>query len=144
MRKTSVTILNHPSQLRPLSVWRFKRTRGLGRFKFPETFQHKERDLWESDLNRYYYACGCDTGAKGVVIFTFAASALCVWRWSHAQSTLLQATILLIVAAVAGGLIGKLIGLAIAGRKLELLKRDVIAAWKIDPLPTPERTILCG
>ena len=142
MRKT--TTFTHPSELRPLSVWRFKRTRGIGQLALPETLGHEKRELWQQELNRYYYACGCDTGAKAVVLFALAAGAWCGWRWSHGGISPLAVLKWIGFAAVAGGVVGKVIGLAIAGRKLELLKREVIAAWKLEPVAPTHADILCG
>lgn len=146
MRKKITTTLTHPSQLRPLSAWRFKRRPGLGKICLPESLAHERRDFWQQEINRYYYACGCDTGAKGVVLCVLAAAAWCLWRWSQGSldwSTALKA---LGLASVGGALLGKTVGLAIAARRLELVKREVLAAWKLPPRDGPplRPEPLCG
>lgn len=145
MPQPNITTLQHPTQLNPLSVWRFLRTRGLGRLALPGSMQSESRERWERELNRHYYACGCDTGAKGVVLFTLATLARHAWQWHYGHSPALgRAVLVTFLAAIAGGLVGKFIGLAIAGRKLDLLKKEITDAWKVPPPRHEEPTIDCG
>jgi len=139
-----VTTLTHPTQLHRLRVWRFARTRGLGRLKLPPEVSESHREQWENDLNRYYYACGCDTGAKGIVLATVAMMIYAGWQWSQGHISLGRGALLIGVAAVVGAIIGKLVGLAIADRKLKLLKREILRTWKPERRSHSTHIILCG
>jgi hypothetical protein len=139
-----VTTLTDPTQLHRLHVWRFARTRGLGRLKLPPEVPESHREQWENDLNRYYYACGCDTGAKGIVLAAVATVIYAWWQWSRGHISLGRGALLVGIAAVAGAIIGKLIGLAIADRKLKLLKREILRTWKTHERAHTTHIILCG
>jgi hypothetical protein len=139
-----VTTLTHPTQLHRLRVWPFGRTRGLGRLKLPPELSESHREQWESDLNRYYYACGCNAGAKGVVLATVAMMIYAGWQWSYGHISLGRGGLLVGVGAIVGAIIGKLIGLAIADRKLKLLKREILRTWKVEQPSNSMHIILCG
>lgn len=139
-----VTTLTHPTQLNRLQVWRFGRTRGLGRLKLPPELPESHREQWERDLNRYYYACGCSAGAKGIVLATVAMMIYAGWQWSRGHISLGRGALLVGAAAIVGAIIGKLIGLAIAERKLKLLKREILQTWKVEQPSNSTHIILCG
>lgn len=74
---------------------------------------------WERQLNRHYFACGCETGSVAVVAVLLAGStawaaglAPGLWRWWSAPAGLALAAIL-----------GKLAGLGVSRMKVRRLLR---------------------
>lgn len=121
------TILEHSSQLNALHTFPLLRTPGLGVLRLGgEMARHENREKWQRELNRSYHACGCDTGAKGLLIgllagLIAAAAGSAPWfSW--------QAAGIVFGSALAGAAIGKIIGLARAQIRLGRTIREIAAA----------------
>lgn len=123
-------LVYHPSQLNSLSTLPWAHRSGIGKIVLADSFQHDRKDQFESALNKSYYACGCDQGAKalilGLLLFAIAGGAGHVnaaWPWSQTISTILGGSILM-------ALTGKLIGLMAANRRLKQTVREIQTDWK--------------
>jgi len=142
MRKRDFQV-NHPSELNVLIVPRFVRKRGLGKITLSATFEHPEKQKWETDINRYYYACGCASGAKGLMFMLVLGLAASLAAYLLDALSLKQLIVLPIVAAISGAVVGKIAGLARAHRRLVRVVHTVQAHWK--PADKQERPIIvCG
>jgi uncharacterized membrane protein YeaQ/YmgE (transglycosylase-associated protein family) len=142
MRKRDFQI-NHPSELNVLIVPRLVRKRGLGKITLSPTFNHAEKQKWETDINRYYYACGCASGAKGLMFMLVLGLAGSVIAYLLDFLSGRQLIVIPIVAAIVGAVVGKLVGLARARRRLIRVVHTVQAYWK--PKDREERPIIiCG
>lgn len=135
--------INHPSELNGLTTARPFRKRGRGRIRLSPEFEHQDRETWEAAINRYYHACGCSTGAQGLLLMLLLGLVAGVATYSFDVATRGQAMAIPIVAAIAGAVAGKLLGLADARRRLIKVVHTVQAAWKPrDRQETPP--ISCG
>jgi hypothetical protein len=79
---------------------------------------HQDRERWERDLNRFYFACGCSAGAKGLVLGLLAGAVAGVAAVAGGWSGPAGGVALAGGAVVTGALLGKLAGLAQAERQL--------------------------
>ncbi len=135
--------INHPSELNTLIVSRFLRKRGLGKITLSPTFDHPEKQQWETNINRYYYACGCASGAKGLMIMLVLGLAGSLIAYLLGAVSGRQLIAMPIAAAVVGAAIGKIAGLARAHRRLVRVVHTVQAHWK--PTDKQERPlVVCG
>lgn len=120
------TVIEHTSQLNALSTFPLLRQPSLGVLRLGgEMARHEKRETWQRDLNRNYHACGCDTGAKGLLIGFLVGlifEALSVAPWMSWQSAGI-----VVGSALAGALIGKIIGLARAQFRLKETIREIVA-----------------
>lgn len=121
------TVLQHSSELNALTTLPFLRTRGRGTLRLGGVMANlPEREMWERELNRNYYACGCDTGAKGLLIglgvglIVAAVSLRAMGAWQIAGVVL--------GAAIAGAILGKIAGLLRAQGRLNRVVREIEAA----------------
>lgn len=137
-------VIEHPSELNIISALPVKRTAGLGRIRLGGSIaEHPKREGWEMQLNSGYFACGCDTAAKGLLL---GIAVGIVWNgssfWTRETSIwpLLLGTVGI---ALAGAIAGKIYGLYKAETKLRSVVIDIQEHWKID---RPDETvqILCG
>ena len=70
-------VFDHPSQLNALSSAPFVRINGLHTLQLGGRIsEHFERERWEDELNKYYYACGCNESAQALIIGLIVGS---VW-----------------------------------------------------------------
>jgi hypothetical protein len=142
MEKRSQQI-NHPSELNSLITMRPFRKAGRGAIRLSAQFQHAERERWEGDINRYYYACGCSSAAKGLLLMLVLGLGVSVAAYVFDAMSVKQMVALPIAAAVLGAVIGKMSGLAAARRQLTRVVHTVQAHWK--PSDKTERpTVICG
>jgi hypothetical protein len=92
------------------------------------TLTPDERAEWFEELNRYQSACGCDIGAIGCVS---ASVLVVVWQLSTMTTLTLGrglfALAMLTAAAVAGGVLGKMYGLARARSRFRRVTARLIA-----------------
>jgi hypothetical protein len=137
-------VFTHPSQLNDLSVIPFLRTNGLGTLRLGGSIiEHRELKRWESELNRYYYACGCDTSAKGLIIGLLAGS---VWAgYSYFQGLWGGggAVGVALSFAIGGAIVGKIIGLFRANEKLKQTVEEIQGQWQPEEQPKREHWT-CG
>lgn len=137
------TQINHPSELNSLTAFRPFRKPGRGTFTLSPEFEHPEKQQWEADINRYYYACGCASGAKGLLIMLLFGVTASIVAYVFDALPLRQLIAIPFVTAIAGAAIGKIAGLAGARRRLIRVVHTVQAHWK--PRDRQERPIVtCG
>lgn len=135
--------INHPSELNSLIGPRLMRKAGRGAIRLSPEFKHPQKELWEADINRHYYACGCSSSAKGLLVMLALGLIVSVGAYSFDLAPLRQAIALPIISAVIGAGIGKFSGLARARRRLTRTVHTVQANWK--PEDETERPIvICG
>lgn len=136
------TLFEHSSQLNALRTFPLLRTPGLGLLRLGgEMARHENGEKWQRELNRSYHACGCDTGAKGLLLgllagLIAAAAGSAPWlSWPAAG--------LVFGTALAGAAIGKLIGLTRAQLRLTRTVREIAA--EVRPRePVVVDDIACG
>ena len=142
MRRRSSQI-NHPSELNSLTTFRLVRRAGRGTITLSPEFEHPLKQQWEADINRYYYACGCASGARGLLLMLVLGLGVSVIAYLFDALSVRQLIAIPIVAAIAGAAIGKIAGLARAHRRLVRVVHTVQANWK--PTDKQERPIItCG
>lgn len=141
--KARTTQINHPSELNGLTALRLFRKRGRGLIRLSAEFDHPEKEQWQAQINRYYYACGCSTGAKGLMMMLLLGIAYSGMAYLFRYASLRQVIVIPILAAVAGALIGKLIGLTAAHSRLVRVVHTIQAHWKTHD-PKEEPLITCG
>jgi hypothetical protein len=135
--------IDHPSALNALTAPRPFRRRGRGQIRLSPEFDHPERETWEASINRYYHACGCSSGAKGLLLMLLLGVAAGAAAYALDIVSIRQAVAIPIVSAIAGAVIGKLLGLADARRRLIRVVHTVQANWKVrDRQEVPP--ITCG
>ena len=136
-RKQSIS---HPYQLNRLSVLPVLRTPGKGTITIEDdTIDSKTRTEWESELNKYYFACGCDKAAIGLLI---GIVSIILWHvvFPEGQEVSLISKILIsagIIFVFTG--IGKSIGLFLIQRKLDNLIKQIQSKWEkpLEPISEP-------
>lgn len=132
---TTDTLIDHPSQLNALSVLPHARTKGMGALRLGGTLtDHPRRAQWEAELNRHYYACGCNAGGVGLLAGIAAGIAL-AWLGPYGAAA---GTGLTVTAAIAGALLGKLIGLAAAQQRLRHTVQEIQKEWQPREKPALE------
>jgi hypothetical protein len=142
MKARSVQI-NHPSELNSLTTYRLFRKPGRGIIQLSAEFKHPDKERWEADINRYYYACGCSTGAKALLAMLLLGLGVSIPAYLFDTLPFNQIVALPITTSVLGAVIGKFSGLAAARRRLIRVIHTVQANWK--PLDKAERPIIiCG
>ncbi len=135
-------LVYHPSQLNSLSTLPWAHRSGIGKIVLADSFQHAKKEQFESALNKSYYACGCDYGAKalllGLLLFAIAGGAghlYEAWLWPQTISIFLG-------GSIAMAMTGKLIGLMAADRKLKQTVREIQSDWK--PIWRESKITGCG
>jgi hypothetical protein len=124
-------LLTDPSQLNALSVLPFTRTSGLGRLRLGGNIaEHPEKKRWESELNKYYYACGCNTSGIGLIIALLVGSAWAAYSYFQGSWGGGFAVEMTLLIAVGGAIIGKLIGWIRANEELRKTVREIQQHWK--------------
>jgi hypothetical protein len=141
--KAAHSHINHPSELNSLTAARLFRKPGRGKIRLSPDFEHPEKEQWEAALNRYYYACGCSSGAKGLLLMLALGLGAGIAAYALGILPLKHAAALPLAAAIAGAAIGKVSGLAAANRRLARVVHTVQANWK--PEDKAERPLVaCG
>lgn len=134
-----VFLITHPSQLGALSALPFVHHKGLGALRLGGAVAgHSDRDRWESELNRNFYACGCNTAAAGLLIGLIAGGAWGVYQYATDVWTPGASAGAALGAAIAGAVIGKLVGLVRANSRLKSTVREIRQAWKVDEKPVAQ------
>jgi hypothetical protein len=132
--KRSAKLIRHPSQLSSLSLFPGLRTPGLGRISLQDDqIDPETRRVWEQQVNHYYFACGCDKAALGLVL---GVVGYLIWLSLHPGGwvTLGWSDLWVGLAVVIGAtVLGKTFGLWMAQRKLNTLVTDIQSKWKAPP-----------
>jgi hypothetical protein len=140
-----VHVFSEPAELGELSALPFFRSRGRGRIRLSGRLAENENSAeWERDLNRYYFACGCDTGAKGTLIGIVGAALLTfdsLRRGWFGWTSLILLWVVLILSASG---IGKLVGLIRADRRLKQLINRIRHEVPPEPRVPNAPVLLCG
>ncbi len=84
----------------------------------------------ERQINRWYFACGCEQGS--VTVLLAIASCTTAGLWRGFDGPLAWWRVVAYVAAAA--LIGKFAGLAYARLRLRTTRRRLLTAWESRPL----------
>lgn len=141
--KTYSLQINHPSELNSLLTPRLFRKSGRGTISLSPAFEHPQRELWQTAINRHYYACGCGSSAKGLLVTLLIGMAIGLAGYVGDMMSLKQAAALTLGGAAIGAAIGKWAGLASANDKLARVVHTVQAHWRPDD--KEERPIaICG
>ncbi|MEZ5331984.1 MAG: hypothetical protein R2991_07985 [Thermoanaerobaculia bacterium] len=133
--------IDHPTQLNALSVFPLLRTRTVGRLRLGGSLAgHPERAAWEAELNRQYFACGCDTSAKGLLLGLLGGGLVGLFAAESPGAGLGLA----LGGALAGAVLGKALGLLRAHSRLRDVVRKIQKSWKVEPPADPIDAWTCG
>lgn len=133
----------HPSELNALGALPMLRRRGLGKMSLSSSFDHPDKARLETELNAYYYACGCSTSAKLLLLGIAAGLIYSAFGSAFQDMGLGNAALFTIGAGIAGAISGKLLGLYRAHKKLIKTVHTVQALWRPEVARETEQ-ILCG
>lgn len=129
-------VFTHPSQLNTLSALPFLRTGSMGRLRLGGSLEsHPNRQQWEVELNRHYHACGCQASAAALLVALMLSVLWAGYRVINAQMELDSAAWLVFMFAIAGAVLGKLVGRIDANNKLKKTAKDIQEQWKVDEKP---------
>ena len=117
----------HPSQLHALTPLLVPRSDAVIRLGGVMA-EHPQRASWERDLNKSYHACGCDTGAAGMLAGSILGVALAIAMIVFSQ-TWIAAIGVALGASFAGATTGKMIGVIAARRRLKGIVRGIEREW---------------
>lgn len=133
--------IHHPSQLAGVTVWRTLRARTLGPVHIAsDAIAPEQARAWERQLNSLQRACGCEAAGIGLAIGAVIAFA---WWWLTDADVATGVAVTRSVALVFGAaIIGKVIGLWRAERRLQRLVTEIRGEWRAPPLAYSER--VCG
>jgi hypothetical protein len=122
--------ITHPSELSALSTLPWQRMPGRGRIVIDDTnVAEPVRTKWEQQLNRLYFACGCDSAAIGLTVGIVGYAAWILLRpggWAFGVYDALVG----IGVAVGVALVGKLSGRVRADLRLKQRVREIQSEWK--------------
>lgn len=137
-------VITHPSELAQLARWPGMRPRGTARVRIEaDTVARERAEAWEKRLNRDYNACGCDTGAVGMLAGVVGYVVWLSLQPGGVTGRGWGALWLGLGVAAAATAAGKLVGLVAARLRIGRTIREIDSAWKAPPLPEPE-PIECG
>jgi hypothetical protein len=140
MKKTF--IIRHPSQLNSLSTLPIMRTAGLGRIVLNETFQHPDKEKWEREINKRYYACGCNQGALALIIGLILFGVGGAFGYFKYELSISSSLTFFFVGSITMAVLGKFIGLIRANKELRKTVREVQSVWK--PNWAESKSVGCG
>jgi hypothetical protein len=135
-------VVRHPSQLNSLSTLPFFHRTGLGKIVLDETFQHSSKEQWEQEINKRYYACGCNQGAKALIlglIFFGISGSLLYFKY---ELSLTNTLTMFFVGSIIMAVLGKFVGLKSANTELRKTVKEVQSVWK--PQWPESKTFGCG
>lgn len=142
---TKTTIIEHPSELNTLTAFPFARRRGRGRIALSDAFQHPERGQLEKDINKNYYACGCSTSARYLIAGLVIGAVVIGIDAAFLDEQYIQSPVVaLLVLTFGGGILGKLVGLARANKKLKRSVHTTQAFWRPKVESTMKMQPDCG
>jgi hypothetical protein len=138
-----ITEFRHPSQLNSLSPFSLFRKRGLGTLKLSPSFDHENKHVWEKELNKHYYACGCSEGSKGLLLFLLGGMIYFGVKTYLGNGDFLMSIVTAFGIALSGAIIGKIAGLYKANSKLKRTVYSIQSHWKVKENMAKEK-IVCG
>lgn len=137
-------LFDHPTQLNRLSTLPLIRRAGDGRLRLAgEIADHPERERWEKELNRHYYACGCAEGSQGLLLGLLAGAGYAAWAYAGGDWSAGRLILTALAIAVAASAVGKFAGLLRAQAKLRRTVKEIQSAWKVPPGEFEENAV-CG
>jgi hypothetical protein len=120
---TILTVIREPADLMRVRTSTVFPGRSL-QLRIP-SLEPNEARAWETRLNRHYVACGCGMSAA----FLFVALCVCVLVLAGRPGGLLAVSVadlgLAALAVLAAGVVGKLVGMAVARVRLHLAIRSL-------------------
>lgn len=122
-------LILHPSALKLLLLVSRKKV-FKARIVLGDSFTASKKDQWQRDINRYYYACGCDTGMKAFILGFICFSFISISGFVMSLLSVRQSLILFVMGAVTFSFIGKLYGLIKARMRLKRTIIEIEASWK--------------
>ncbi len=141
--KENMTEFIHPSQLNTLNSFSLFRKHGLGRLKLANKFDHKNKQVWENELNKHYYACGCSEGSKGLLLFLLGSLIYIGVSFYLGERSVLTLAGSFFGITLSGAIIGKIWGLSKANNKLKRTVHMIQANWEVKGEKDIEG-IICG
>ena len=141
MRTTEII---HPSELNSLSTFTLLRSGGRGKLLLSESFVHDDKKMLENELNRYYHACGCDTGAKTMLLFTLAGLIYSIIQYAQSEITFPYVALNVFIFSLVGSVIGKIYGKYIADKKLKTTVHKIQSAWRVPEPNLSNNSPVCG
>ena len=140
--KTREFVIHHPSQLNSLSTLPFSRRAWIGRIVLSESYHHNDKDEAEGELNKYYYACGCSQGAKGLILGLAIFGLVGLFGYYSYDWVLSKSISVFLSGAILAAIIGKLIGLVQANERLKKRIQKIQAVWS--PEWSQTKILGCG
>lgn len=138
-------IIQHPSELNSLSTLPFTRRRaGRGRIALSNTFRHQDKAKWEQRLNRDYYACGCNEGAKGLLLGLVIFGGFALLNYLDADWMVSRSLTTFGIGVIGMSIFGKLVGLFRADMRLKRTVREIQEEWKPEQTEIKSEVIGCG
>jgi hypothetical protein len=137
-------VFTHPSQLNALSALPFFRTSGVGTLRLGGNIAgHPERKRWERELNRQYYACGCNSSAAALIIALLLGGAWAGYAFTQEQMGGGAALGVPVLFAIGGAIVGKLFGRVRANVLLKQAIKEIQDQWRVEQKPEKDHWI-CG
>lgn len=128
---TREEIFTDPTQLNALYAMPFVRANELGNLRLGGTIvEHPEKNNWETELNRYFYACGCDAGATVSIIALLLGGGWSAYLYFQGSWGGLVAIVIPFLMAIGGALVGKRMGLIRAREQLRKTVNEIQSHWK--------------
>ena len=123
------TEIKYPSELSVLSYFFWFRTKTLGKIVLSNNFKNPKREILEEKINNYYYSCGCDTSAKGMILF-FMLGGIYVLGFSTTNDWSVTNLLFLIGGiTLLGMILGKIYGLLVASKNLRKTIKEIKIIW---------------
>lgn len=142
---TGVHVFSESSELGAIYTPPLFRGQGRGRIRLSGRLaKHPDSAEWERLLNRYYFACGCDIGAKGTVIGFIAAALLIYDSVTRGWFGWTMLAILSLGIIVVTSVVGKLAGLLQARGRLHELIFHIRREVPPTPPSADAQPIYCG
>ncbi len=136
-------IISHPSQLNSLSTLPLTGIKNVREIHLAGNMaEHPQKAEFEKSLNKQYHACGCDLGAKWLIVGFVASAGYEVFRLISYENTLTHAAVTVIGVTIAMAILGKLHGLYKANNQLKSTIQRIQKEWK--PEKEFRENIVCG
>ncbi|MCB8823323.1 hypothetical protein [Microvirga rosea] len=130
-----IRAIHHPDELNALSVLPLMQPRPRGILRLETTaFAADERASWEKRLNRAYHACACGEASLGMITGVLIAIVWVGLRIATIGSIGITDGAIVLGSAVAGTVIGKILGLFRAQVRLRRLVNALQTQWRSEPI----------
>jgi hypothetical protein len=137
-------IINHPSQLNSLTTLPFRGVHKTGRLTLSGNMtDHPQKEYFETELNRQYASCGCDTGARALLLGLLAGAGYSAYKYTRSDWSLKYGLLVTFSGLLIMAIAGKLYGLYKADKKLKTTVGEIQKQWPPE-LSFKEMNALCG